>query len=556
VTGPASEDVTVASLLLARRQDPRPGLRFEERAWNWSEHVQASASRAAWLETLRRPGPFHVGVLLDNVPEFSFLLGAAALSDLVVVGLNPTFRGAELAASVSHTDCQLIVTEARHRPLLEGLELPFGADRIIDIDSEEFGPTLAAFADAPIPDQERDPDELMMLIFTSGTSGAPKAVRCTQRKIGFPGVNLSERFGLAADDVCYLAMPLFHSNAMMAGWGPALAAGATMVLRRRFSASGFLPDVRRYGVTYFNYVGKPLSYILATEARPDDGDNPLRIAFGNEGADRDVKRFADRFGCTVVDGFGSTEGGVIVSRTPDTPEGALGRPAPGVQILDPDTMSPCPPARFSPSGELLNAEEAIGELVNTAGAGSFEGYYRDDEADAERMRRGWYWSGDLAFADEEGFYYFAGRTIERLRVDGENFTAAPVERILMRHPDVVLAAVYAVPATDVGDEVMAALALVPGARFDPAGFGEFLAAQADLGAKWAPRFVRVSEALPQTETNKVLKRQLAAERWTGDDPIWWRPGRQDGYRRLTTADAEALDAALARNHPRSLAGAR
>jgi len=108
-------------------------------------------------------------------------------------------------------------------------------------------------------------------------------------------------------------------------------------MRRRFSASGFLPDVRAFGVTYANYVGKPLSYVLAKPERADDADNPLRIAYGNEGAPADLARFAERFGCTVIDGFGSTEGGVAISRTPDTPPGALGRLADGVAVLDPET---------------------------------------------------------------------------------------------------------------------------------------------------------------------------------------------------------------------------
>ena len=141
-------------------------------------------------------------------------------------------------------------------------------------------------------------------------------------------------------------MPLFHSNALMAGWAPALAAGATVALRERFSASQFLPDVRRYGVTYFNYVGKPLSYILATPELPDDADNPLRRVFGNEAAEADVARFAERFGCTVQDAYGSTEGGASVQRTPDTPRGALGRALPGTLIINPETGEECPRAVF------------------------------------------------------------------------------------------------------------------------------------------------------------------------------------------------------------------
>ena len=139
-----------------------------------------------------------------------------------------------------------------------------------------YGALLASVAGAPLPDPAETAvteESLGLLLFTSGTSGAPKACLCSQGRLARIGGIVAQMFELTEDDVCYLAMPLFHSNALMAGWAPALAAGATAVLRERFSASGFLDDVRRYGVTYFNYVGKPLSYILATPERPDDADN-------------------------------------------------------------------------------------------------------------------------------------------------------------------------------------------------------------------------------------------------------------------------------------------
>ena len=217
-------------------------------------------------------------------------------------------------------------------------------------------------------------------------------------------------------------------------------------------------------------MGKPLSYILDTPELPDDADNPLRRVFGNEAAEADVARFAARFGCAVQDAYGSTEGGASVQRTPDTPRGALGRALPGTMVVDPDTGEECPRAVFDDEGRLLNAEEAIGEMVNPTGGAGFEGYWRNAEAEAARVRNGWYWTGDLAYRDEDDFFYFGGRDYDWLRVDGENFAAAPVEEVLQRHPDVVLASVYAVPDTVVGDQVMAALLLGEGREFDPEGF--------------------------------------------------------------------------------------
>ncbi|GIU90496.1 MAG: hypothetical protein KatS3mg010_1595 [Acidimicrobiia bacterium] len=166
-----------------------------------------------------------------------------------------------------------------------------------------------------------------------------------------------------------------------------------------------------------------------------------------------------------------------MSRPPDAPPGCLGVPNQGTaKILDPETGDECPPARFDEHGRFLNPDEAIGEIVNVEGPGAFEGYYNNDEANAERLRGGMYWTGDLGYRDEQGWFYFAGRNSEWLRVDGENFAAAPVENVLARHPEVVLAAVYAVPSVEVGDEVMAALHVRDGATVDMAGFAEFLAA--------------------------------------------------------------------------------
>jgi fatty-acyl-CoA synthase len=292
----------------------------------------------------------------------------------------------------------------------------------------------------------------------------------------------------------------------MAGWAPALAAQGSIALRRKFSASGFIQDIRRYRATYANYVGKPLSYILATPPRDDDTDNPLKIMYGNEGAPRDLPVFARRFGVIVVDGFGSSEGGVAIARTPDTPPGALGPLTPEVDIVDVDTGLPCPPG-------------VVGELVNPTGRGWFRGYYNNTEAEAQRMAGGVYHTGDLAYRDAEGFAYFAGRLGDWMRVDGENLGTAPIERVLMRFPDVVEAVVYPIPDPAVGDQVMAALLLADGTEFSVDTFTEFLHAQEDLGPKQWPRFVRLATTLPRTETFKVIKRQLSAEGTSCADPV-------------------------------------
>jgi fatty-acyl-CoA synthase len=161
---------------------------------------------------------------------------------------------------------------------------------VLDVTAPGWTDELTSFSNSPITFTDSALDDLLMLIFTSGTSGEPKAVRGTHEKVAGPGVMLADRFGLGPSDVFYLSMPLFHSNAVMAGWAPAIAAQGSIALRRKFSASLFIDDVRRFKATYANYVGKPMSYILTTPQRPDDADNPLRIMYGNEAAPRDIDR--------------------------------------------------------------------------------------------------------------------------------------------------------------------------------------------------------------------------------------------------------------------------
>ena len=211
-----------------------------------------------------------------------------------------------------------------------------------------------------------------------------------------------------------------------------------------------------------------MTYLLATPARPDDADNTVRVAFGNEGSPQVVEAAAERFGMRIIDVFGSTEGAIALDRTGNRPSSSIGRLRQGIMVVDEEGTRRRERSSTS-DGRLVNADRCVGEIVNTLGVGPFEGYYRNEEAMRATTRNGWYWSGDLGYVDDDGWVFFAGRTSDWLRVDGENFPAAPIEAIVGRHPDVLLASVYGVPDADSGDQVMVALVLRDGADFDAAG---------------------------------------------------------------------------------------
>lgn len=530
---------TYAHLLMARREDDRLALVFEGEQWTWRQVVQAAADRATLLSLGQ-----HVGLLLDNVPDYWFWIGAAALSGATVVGINPTRRGSALRADIDHTDVTLLVTERRHAASLEGVPTPTIC--IEDLELPE--------GSTPSVQEGVDETTRLLLLFTSGSTGAPKAVVCSTGRLARISVSSAELFGLTQDDVLYQSMPMFHGNALMANIGPATALGARVVLRRTFSASGFLPDVRATGATFFNYVGRALAYVLATPTTANDADNALRLGFGTEASARDADRFGARFGCHLVDSYGSSEGAVVISRTPGTPRGALGLPPPGmdVVVVDPDGAE-CPRAEFDDSGRLTNSSAAIGEIVNRTGAAAFEGYYNNAEAEAERVAGTWYRSGDLGYRDADGWFWFAGRSCDWLRVDSENFAAAPVESVLARYAPAVMVAVYAVPDARTGDQVMAALELAEGASFDPEHFAAFLQEQEDLGTKWAPRFVRVLTSMPLTATNKVDKKPLRAQQWSASPAeVWWRPAKQLAYEPLSADARDSLRAEFAENERQAL----
>jgi fatty-acyl-CoA synthase len=531
--------MTVAELFLRNARNGDPGAWFEDRAYTYREVVAEARRRAALWAAIRDPTqPPHIGVLLDNTPEYLFWLGAAAISRSVIVGINATYRGVELARLIDHCDCQALVTSDAYDGLLLDAPNSVSPDRVLRTHTPQYAEALAG-VDADRGWEPAVDDDLYLLIFTSGSTGFPKAVRCTQGRFARTGMHVASITPVGPGKVVYAPLPFFHTSALFTGIASALHAGAAIGSRARFSASRTMPDIRRMDAVMLTYTGKVLNYILAVPPSPDDETSPLELAIGNEASQSDIREFAVRFNCQVRDSYGSSEGVIIIRRDPSMPPGSIGRGDDSVKVYDPDTERECPPAEFDAHGRLCNAEAAVGEIVNTAPNSGFEGYYKNTEAVASKVRDGIYWSGDLAYRDADGWFYFAGRSNEWLRVDGENFAAGPVESIVMRYPSARSAAVYAVPDDPVGDRVMVAIEVDDLKRFDVDDFDDFLARQPDLGPKWVPSFVRPTADLPKLASMKIDKMRLRREAWRAPG-VYWRSARDAPLRPLEADDAERL----------------
>ena len=355
-------------MIRRRRGDTNTALLFEDEPWTWDEHAGASATRAALACALAATRTVPHRVPPRERPRAQLLARRRRGGRSDDGRHQPHAAGRR--ARRRHPPHRL--PARRHRAQAPAAARRSRPRRSRAIASSSSTPTSTARS----CDQHRD-------------DVVPRRRRARRRDRA-PGVHVgnvgraeggdrlaaparpvraqrcSEAQELTAESVCYLAMPMFHSNALYAGWSPAVYAGATIALRRRFSASGFLDDVRRYGVTYFNYVGKPLSYILATPPRPDDREHTLVRVLGNEGTERDIARFSERFGVPVTDSYGSTEGGVTVRRSPSQPTGALGRaPRRRARRRSGDAARRARPRGSTTPGGSSIADECIGEIVNT-----------------------------------------------------------------------------------------------------------------------------------------------------------------------------------------------
>jgi fatty-acyl-CoA synthase len=560
----------------------------DDRTWTYRQLRDEAVRTAHFLRGRLEPTsdgqPGHVAMLLENHFELVSLFFGCAYAGYTLFGINTGLRGETLAGVINQSRAHILIVDERLLPEVERVRaelahvplenilvlrpnaadptaLPLGQDWLAAM-AAEVGAVGTAL-DAPAV--EVDPSANLMVIYTSGTTGLPKGINNNHMKLCAVGFAVSFNLGIGQDDVGYACMPLFHSNAIFVGLMPAFWVGGSIGIHERFSASKFTPDVFRYGVTFWNYVGEPVHYVLAALEKQYGGDeakilaevagnpqNHFKYACGNGAAPPDIDRFMRWFGLEdMFELYGSTEAAISTFRRKGDPRGSVGEITDtAVKILS-ERGEECPPAALGPDGKILNYREAVGEICRVAADTSlFQGYFDNPDANTSKFRDGVYHSGDLGHVlaqDGKHFLYFDGRTDDWIRKDGENFSALQVARLLQEHPDVILAAAYGVPCAVSDELVMAAIKLREGARFDPKAFFEYCEAEVSGGSmdrKWFPDFIRLVDEFEYTGTAKILVRNLKqvhfCRRRLPGAPLYWRTRGSTAYQAFTAKDYDGL----------------
>jgi fatty-acyl-CoA synthase len=408
----------------------------------------------------------------------------------------------------------IFVTDGLQKPLPEGIATVGGKLAETALSSNAF-----------MPDR-LDPSRPAVIIFTSGTTGAPKGIEVTWQKLYDTGVNGTKILSYTKDDVGYVCMPVNHSNSLYLNIMPAMLNGARILLRRRFSVRNFVKDLEDVGATVWNCVGDPVQYVInhirgTVGAQADFSHLPLRtvISTGTNASNRAA--FTRIFGLDIfTEVYGSTEAGAITAVDARTPEYSVGKLLKDIRIINESTGKECEPAEVDDSGRILNLDASAGEIVvsqRSLGASSFTGYYRLPQESARKLvslnGEEFYRMGDLgAVVEREGAKYlvFLGRTGDWIRFKGENWTPVDGEKVIGKFEGITNAGIIGVPQP-VGreDDPMYIIEFREPVKFDIEAFSAFC--REKLPHYMLPRFIRIMKSVPMTDTMKLKKSVLKKE---------------------------------------------
>jgi crotonobetaine/carnitine-CoA ligase len=499
---------TIPALLedVVQRAPSKPWLTYEDSTYSYGEAHERIAAIASALQELGAGHGTMVLATTRNSPEYLFTWLALMRVGAILLPVNPESSGPELAGLAGQVRPQLVVTDAGLRELVEAsIAEPAPSARVVLV--EELATTPISEA----PASPARPEDVAVLIPTSGTTGRSKLVTQTQRAYVMAGEGFPFWMGLTEDDRLMTSLPLFHINAPAYSVLGSVAAGAGLILLPRFSGSRFIDWARRYGATEFNAIGAMIEILMRQPERDDDADNPLRLCYTGPSPPKERHlEIERRFGFEIVCGYALSESPYgLIWRRGTRPFGTLGTPR------QHPVMGEINRARVLIEGRDAAAGE-VGELELKSPAVML-GYYDMPEETDKVLSDGWLRTGDLVRVNEDGTYTFVGREKELIRRRGENMSPVEVEIALEAHPEVAEAAVVGVPSELSEEEVKAFIVLVEGATASPADVRDFAATR--LAPYKVPRYVEIVERLPHTPTGRVAKHELPRERTDAEDDL-------------------------------------
>ena len=493
--------------VMLQRRDAHPNetfLKWKDEEISWQDFLDNIYAMAAGFWNARIRTGDRVAIMMGNCPEFLYTYFGMNFLGVGAVPINVAQRGEALAYILNDSGASTIVIDEdllehflviRARVPNVRLIVVRGSPPAMIGDVATVAEWLQARGGRPpIDPHARTPAD--NILYTSGTTGPPKGV--VNRGINPTNiVKLWEPTGVQPGETVYTCLPLFHGNALGVTVLGAVVLDYKVALGERFSASRFWDECRKYNAVEFNTLGAMIPILLKQPERPDDADNPVRVVLSAACPAYAWRPFEERFKLRIIEWFGMVDApGFLLNRTGKV--GSMGRPLPGFEFRVVDDED-----RDLPPGK-------VGELVFRSSDGPGAAfYYGKEEATAEAWRNGWFHSGDLAWIDEEGDFYYAGRKKASMRRRGENISAWEIESVVNQYPKVLESAAHAVPSELGEDEIKLVVVLKPGETATPAEILDFC--QGKMAYYAIPRYVEFRDSLPKTGTHRIEYAVLKAE---------------------------------------------
>ena len=457
-----------------------------------------------------------VMVHMLNAPEYMFAWFACAKIGAVMIPTNVLSGAFELEYFLQFSESIAVITEPNFIEMFNGLrkkcpkiENIFVARTSPRYPSRKIYPDVTIIADmlkdtpADVPDVEIEIEDDLMWLFTSGTTSRPKAVQLTHANAVYAGIFGAQAWKVVPEDRHFLVLPLFHVNGQFISVMPTLTAGATLIMAEQFSASKYMAQVRKHGVTTSSLVAATLKMALNQPKTELDAENNLRvIMYAIAIPDETWDEFESRFDVKLCDLWGMTE--TLGATTLNPIDGVMKKNCIGMARLGNDIKIVDEEGKDVPPG-------TVGEMLvsGVPGRTLMKAYYNNPEATAETIRNGWLFTGDNAYMDEDGYFHFVDRKKDMIKRGGENVAATEVEYVISLHPKVKEVAVIGVPDPIRDEAIMAVIIRSPGVECEEQEIIDWCAEK--LAKFKVPSFVKFKKDFPRTSIGKVQKNIIKKE---------------------------------------------